>query len=65
LFGSLQAFFRFLAEQGALPGTEAVDDFWAYRAEAQRLLALYEQLDPDSPYFEEQFEALFGLDWAE
>jgi len=65
LFASLQEFFAFLAEQGALGDTAAVDDFWAYRGDALRLLALYEQLDPDSPYFEEQFEALFGLDWPE
>ncbi len=65
LFGSLQAFFAFLAEEGAMDSTATVDDFWPYRDQAQRLLALYEQLDPDSPYFEEQFEALFGLDWPE
>lgn len=65
LFTALQDFFGFLADQGATPGTAAVDDFWAYRGDALRLLALYERLDPDSPYFEEQFEALFGLDWPE
>lgn len=65
LFRSLQGFFAFLAEQGAIGDTVAVDDFWAYQGDALRLLALYGQLDPDSPYFEEQFEALFGLDWPE
>lgn len=65
LFGSLEGFFAFLAEQKALPSTRAVDEFWAYRGDALRLLALYEQLDPDSPYFGEQFEALFGLDLPE
>lgn len=65
LFASLQGFFGFLAEQGAMADTAAVDDFWAYQGDALRLLALYEQLDPESPYFEEQFEALFGLDWSE
>lgn len=65
LFGSLEEFFAFLAEEQALASTRAVDEFWAYRADALRLLALYEQLDPDSPYFAEQFEALFGLDLPE
>ncbi len=65
LFGALQAFFHFAVDEGALADTQAVDDFWAYRGDALRLLALYEQLDPDSPYFEEQFEALFGLDLPE
>lgn len=65
LFGSLQDFFQFLVDKGALSDTAAVDDFWGYRDDALRLLALYEQLDPESPYFEEQFDALFGLDWQE
>lgn len=65
LFAGLQEFFAFLAEEQALPSTRGVDEFWAYKGEALRLLALYEQLDPDSPYFAEQFEALFGLDLPE
>ncbi|MDH7488572.1 MAG: hypothetical protein QHH80_03575, partial [Anaerolineae bacterium] len=56
LFATLQGFFHFLADKRALPDTGAVDDFWAYRDDAMRLLALYEQLDPESPYFEEQFD---------
>lgn len=61
LFASLPAMFAFLVEEGTLPGDESVRDFWPLRDNAQQLLALYERLNPESSYFEEQFEALFGL----
>lgn len=61
LFASLAEIFAFLVSEGELPGDEAVRDFWPLEDSALRLLALYEQLNPESPYFEEQFEALFGL----
>ena len=61
LFGSLQEVFAFLVGEGAMPGDEAVRDFWPLQDSAMRLLALYERLNPESSYFEEQFEALFGL----
>jgi hypothetical protein len=61
LFASLREMFAFLVEEGELSGDEAVRDFWPLEDSAVRLLALYEQLNPESAYFEEQFEALFGL----
>lgn len=61
LFGSLREMFAFLVAQGDLPDDGAVRGFLALEDSAQRLLALYERLDTESPYFQEQFEALFGL----
>jgi hypothetical protein len=61
LFGSLREMFAFLVSQGELPDDSAVRGFWPLKDSALLLLTLYEQLNPESPYFEEQFEALFGL----
>jgi len=62
LFASLAELFAYLTEDGALPDDRAVRDFWPFSERAAQLLALYERLDPESPFFEEQFEALFGLE---
>jgi len=62
LFGSLREMYSFFVAEGAIPDDEAVRDFWTLQDSAHRLLALYARLDPESSYFEEQFEALFGLE---
>ncbi len=63
LFDSLNAFFAFLsAEKEDSPSHQAMRDFLPLREKSLQLLELYERLDPESPFFEEQFEVLFGLE---
>lgn len=61
LLDSLAAFFAFVSQERDLPSSQVMEDFRPLREKALQMLRLYEQLDSESPYFEEQFEALFGL----
>lgn len=62
LFASLSDLFAFLRREGAIESDQFMRDFLPLEDEALRLLDLYRRLDPDSPYFVEQFNALFGLE---
>lgn len=61
LLNSLTEFFAWLAEEEALPSHLFMEDFLPLGEMAPRLLRFYKQMDPESPFFEEQFNALFGL----
>ncbi len=61
LLDSLTAFFAFVSEEEGLPSNQVMESFLPLREKALHMLRLYERLDSESPFFEEQFEALFGL----
>jgi hypothetical protein len=62
LFATLDELYAWLTARGTIPSDQFMHDFLTVEEKALQLLALYQQLDHNSPYFEEQFDALFGLE---